>query len=194
MPRPPQATPSDFYKRKLRYKKNLKRIIIYFLLIMLASLLQTCLFPLLDFLWTAPNLLLIITFSYGLSYGTSTGVICGMFAGLMMDLFYDQPFGLFILIYSYLGFFSGLFRENYRTDSLLLPLAICFVSDIFYNLAMLAYRVLTVGATDIRFIIVKLIFPEMFFTLLVTIIVYRILLSANRKLDRIDDLRGQNAA
>lgn len=161
---------------------------------MLAFLLQTCLFPLLDFLWAFPNLLLIVTFSYGLSYGTSTGIICGVFAGLMMDLFYPEPFGLFILIYSYLGFFSGMFKDEYRTDSLMLPLVICFICDLMYDIAMVLYRLLMVGSADLKFTIRNVVFPEMFFTLLVTIIVYRILLEANKKLDRIDDLRGQNAA
>ena len=84
----------------MRVRTIVKRIVIYFLLIMFAFLLQTCFFPMLKFLAAAPNLLLIITFSYGFMYGTTTGIICGLFAGLMMDTFYPGPFGLFILIYS----------------------------------------------------------------------------------------------
>ncbi len=178
----------------MRYRKLIKRIIIYFALIMLAFILQTCIFPLMGFLWTAPNLLLIATFSYGLIYGSATGIICGVFAGITMDLFYSEPFGLFILLFSYLGFFSGLFKENYRTDSIILPLAVCFMCDLFYNAAMILYRLIMSGHIDLGFTLRKMVFPEMFFTLAVTIIAYRILLSVNRRLDKIDDLRGQNAA
>ena len=151
----------------MRVRIIVKRIVIYFLLIMFAFLLQTCFFPMLKFLAAAPNLLLIITFSYGFMYGTTTGIICGLFAGLMMDTFYPGPFGLFILI---------------------------LVCDFFYNAAMILYRVLTLGFVNMEFLLKKVVLPEMFFTLLVTIAVYHVLLNTNKKLDAIDDLRGQNAA
>ena len=178
----------------MKIKKTVKRIIIYFLLVMLASILQTCVFPLLNFLWIAPNLLLIVTFSYGLIYGPTTGIICGMFAGLNMDMFYPEPIGLFILIYSYLGFFSGLFKEDFRTDSFTLPLAVCFACDLMYSMVLFVYRYFMAGSADIAFTLTKIVLPEMFFTLLLTLIVYRVLLVINRRLDKIDDLRGQNAA
>jgi len=178
----------------MRFKTIVKRIIIYFVLIMFAFILQTCLFPMARFLFAAPNLLLIITFSYGFMYGPTTGIICGLFAGLMMDTFYSEPFGLFIMIYSYLGFFCGLFTEEYRNDSMILPLILCVVCDFFYNAAMIVYRILTFGFVNMEFLLKKVVLPEMFFTLLVTIAVYHILLNTNRKLDQIDDLRGQNAA
>lgn len=178
----------------MRVRIIVKRIVIYFLLIMFAFLLQTCFFPMLKFLAAAPNLLLIITFSYGFMYGTTTGIICGLFAGLMMDTFYPGPFGLFILIYSYLGFFCGLFTEEYRSDSMILPIILCLVCDFFYNAAMILYRVLTLGFVNMEFLLKKVVLPEMFFTLLVTIAVYHVLLNTNKKLDAIDDLRGQNAA
>ena len=98
------------------------------------------------------------------------------------------------MIYSYLGFFCGLFTEEYRNDSMILPLILCVVCDFFYNAAMIVYRILTFGFVNMEFLLKKVVLPEMFFTLLVTIAVYHILLNTNRKLDQIDDLRGQNAA
>ncbi len=178
----------------MRIRQIIKRIIIYFALILLAFILQTSIFPLIGFLWTAPNLMLIVTFSYGLIYGSSTGIICGVFAGLLMDLFYAGHFGLFILLFCYLGYFSGCFKGDFRTDSLSLPLLICLVCDVIYNAAMIIYRLFTSGSIDMYFALRKLVFPEMFFTMVVTIIAYRILLTANRSLDRLDNLRGQNAA
>ena len=178
----------------MKIRVLIKRIVIYFLLILFAFLLQTGVFPMLKFLYAAPNLLLIITFSYGFMYGTATGIICGLFAGLMMDIFYSEPFGFFILIYTYLGFFSGLFTENYRSDSLILPILLCLGCDVLYNGAMILYRVITLGYADLKFILKNVVLPEMFFTLIVTIAVYHVLLGTNRRLDRIDDLRGQNAA
>ncbi len=178
----------------MRIRQIIKRIIIYFALTLLAFILQTSVFPLIRFLWTAPNLMLIVTFSYGLIYGSSTGIICGVFAGLLMDLFYAEHFGLFILLFSCLGYFSGCFKENFRTDSLLLPFVICLICDVIYNMAMIVYRLFMAGDVDIYFVLVKMTFPEMFFTMVVTVVAYRILLTVNRGLDRLDNLRGQNAA
>ncbi|MCI5791781.1 MAG: rod shape-determining protein MreD [Lachnospiraceae bacterium] len=172
----------------------IKRIIIYFLLILAAFLMQTCVFPILGFLSAIPNLILIITFSYGYIYGTMTGMICGFFAGLLMDLFYPEAFGLFILFYSYLGFFSGLFSKQLKNDSLIFPLILCTVNELVYNGALLCYRFIAVGRMNIIYSIFKVIIPELFFTLIITIIAYRILLNTNRKLDKIDNIRGKNVA
>lgn len=178
----------------MRIKVIIKRIVIYFLLILAAFLMQTCVFPILSFFAATPNLILIITFSYGFIYGTMTGLICGVFAGLLMDLFYPEPFGLFILLYSYLGFFSGMFSKQLKSDSLIFPLILCTVNEAFYNAAILVYRFLAVGRMDLLYSLRHVILPELFFTLLITIIAYRILLNTNRKLDSIDNIRGQNVA
>ena len=178
----------------MKIKSAVKRILIYFILIVFAFILQTCIFPIFSFLSAAPNILLILTFSYGFIYGSATGIICGLFAGFMMDIFYSEPFGLFILIYSYLGFFSGLFSDGYRNDSIVLPLILCFICDASYNAAMIIYRIISLGFSNMSFIIKNLVLPEIFFTLLVTLASYHILLKTNRKLDLIDDLRGQDAA
>ena len=178
----------------MKAKKIIKRVAIYFVFVMLAFLLQTCLFPMVPFLYAVPNFLLIITFSYGFIYGGTTGIVCGSFAGLLMDLFYPSPFGLFVLLFTYLGFFSGFFCAGYRNDSMLLPMLLCLVCDGAYNAAMILYRIVATGKAELVYILKNIVLPEMFFTLIVTAVVYHLLLKANRRLDAIDDFRGQNAA
>ena len=176
------------------FKKLIKRIAIYFLLVLAAFLLQTCVFPLLKFFYAAPNLLLIVTFSYGFIYGSLTGMICGIFAGFLMDVFYYEPFGMFILIFCYLGFFSGLFQNQLKNDSIVFPLILCLLNELFYNAAVMVYRLFNLGHADVAYSIKNVVLPELIFTLLITILAYRILLHTNRKLDKIDDVRGQNVA
>lgn len=178
----------------MKTKIIIKRILIYFFFVMLAFLLQTCLFPVIPFFSAVPNFLLIITFSYGFIYGSTTGIVCGLFAGFLMDMFYPEPFGLFILLFTYLGFFSGFFFAEYRNDSMLLPMLLCFICDAVYNAALILYRTVITGSSDLVFIVRNIVLPEMFFTLIVTALIYHLLLKTNRRLDAIDDLRGQNAA
>ena len=56
------------------------------------------------------------------------------------------------------------------------------------------YRLFNLGHADVAYSIKNVILPELIFTLLITILAYRILLHTNRKLDKIDDVRGQNVA
>ena len=81
-------------KRKLPKWKPLKRktkqrlrILFYIASLGLAFLIQTSVFPLIPFLAASPNLLLILTFSFGFLHGSLPGMIYGLGAGLLMDLF-----------------------------------------------------------------------------------------------------------
>ena len=51
----------------------MKRIIFNILMIILAFTVQNCIFPLLPFLSASPNLLLILTFSFGFIHGKEAG-------------------------------------------------------------------------------------------------------------------------
>jgi len=77
----------------------MRRIIINILLIVLAFTVQNCVFPLLPFLTATPNLLLILTFSFGFIYGSRAGMLYGLLAGILLDLFYSGPFGFYTLLF-----------------------------------------------------------------------------------------------
>ena len=100
---------------KLRYGK-LITIFIHVLIIFFAFFIQTSIFPLLPFFSTSPNLLLIITFSYGLIYGETIGLITGFFCGLVCDMYYNGVFGSFLLIYSLIGFGNGMLNTSFTED------------------------------------------------------------------------------
>ena len=74
---------------------NMKRIIASFLLVILAFIVQTCIFPLLPFLAVYPNLMVILVFSFGFIRGSAWGMGYGLIAGLLMarishaDLYLD---------------------------------------------------------------------------------------------------------
>ena len=65
---------------------NMKRIIASFLLVILAFIVQTCIFPLLPFLAVYPNLMVILVFSFGFIRGSAWGMGYGLIVGLLMDL------------------------------------------------------------------------------------------------------------
>ena len=81
----------------------MKRIVLNILLMLLAFTIQNGIFPLLPFLAATPNLLLILTFSFGFIYGKEAGLLYGLLAGILLDLFYSGPFGYYTLLYIHIG-------------------------------------------------------------------------------------------
>ncbi|MFR2849901.1 MAG: rod shape-determining protein MreD, partial [Hungatella hathewayi] len=77
----------------------MKRALINLALMITAFTIQNSIFPLLPFLSAAPNLLLILTFSFGFMEGKRAGMVYGVVAGLLLDLFYSGPFGFYTLFY-----------------------------------------------------------------------------------------------
>ena len=59
----------------------MKRILLNVVLMILAFTVQNCVFPLIPFLTATPNLLLILTFSFGFIHGKKAGLLYGLFVG-----------------------------------------------------------------------------------------------------------------
>ena len=143
---------------------KIKQILLNILLILLAFTVQNCVFPLLPFLAATPNLLLILTFSFGFIHGRNAGMFYGFLSGLLLDLFYSGPFGFYTLIYVYIGYFNGIFTKYYYEDYITLPL-------------------------NLPYYFIKIMLPEIIFTAVTTLLVYRLFLSASRRLEDIGKRR-----
>ncbi len=178
----------------MRFKRSLKRILIYAALILAAFTIQTSVFPLITVFSSVPNLLLILTFSLGFIYGSMTGMLCGFFAGLCMDLFYTGPFGFYSLIFMAIGYANGIFTRYYYDDFITIPLLLCGANELIYNLYIFIFRFLLRGKSDILFYLRDIILPELLFSLLVTLMIYRVFLKMGKKLDSMEQRRGKDLA
>ena len=78
---------------------NMKRVIVSFVLVILAFIVQTCIFPLLPFLAVYPNLMVILVFSFGFIRGSAWGMGYGLLAGLLMDLSSGGSLGFYKLAF-----------------------------------------------------------------------------------------------
>ena len=70
----------------------MKRNIIMVLTILISFVLQTTVFQFFNFGGIAPNLLIIVTASYGFMLGRRYGMVVGFISGLLMDIFYGTYF------------------------------------------------------------------------------------------------------
>ena len=167
----------------------MKRIIINLLLLILAFTIQNCVIPLIPFLSAAPNLMLILTFSFGFIYGKEAGMYYGLFAGILLDLFYSVPFGFYTLLFINIGYFNGICTKYYYEDYINLPLVLSLVNELIYNGYIYVFRFLIRNRLDIFYYVREIIIPETIFTVVTTLIIYRFFLSANRRLEEIENRR-----
>ena len=161
---------------------KIKQVLLNVLLILLAFTIQNCVFPLLPFLAATPNLLLILTFSFGFIHGKNAGMFYGMLSGLLLDLFYSGPFGFYSLVYVYIGYLNGIFTKYYYEDYITLPLILSVFNELGYSMYVYVLRFLIRGRLDLPYYFRNIILPEIIFTVITTLLVYRLFLSASRRL------------
>ncbi|MDO4465220.1 MAG: rod shape-determining protein MreD [Bacillota bacterium] len=77
----------------------MKRFTVSVLLIIMCFLLQTTVFQWIDFGGIVPNLMIILTASFGFMRGERTGLLFGFFCGLLVDIFFANVLGLNAMIY-----------------------------------------------------------------------------------------------
>ena len=87
----------------------MKRFLITTVLIFICFLLQCTVFHALAFGGIVPNLLIVLTASFGFMRGEKTGLLIGFFCGLLVDIFFGNTIGFYALLYMYIGYMNGKF-------------------------------------------------------------------------------------
>lgn len=162
----------------------MKRKLIMLCIVILCFLMQSTLFQALSFANISPNLLVIVTSSYGFMRGKKEGMAIGFFSGLLMDIFFGGVLGFYTLIYMYIGYANGLFHKIFFPEDIRLPLILISVSDFVANMLVYFFLFLFRGRFAIGYYLLHIIVPEWVYTLLVTIFLYFILLKINQKLEK----------
>ena len=161
----------------------MKRFIVSILLIVICFLLQTTVFKGLAFGGIVPNLLIVLTASFGFMRGYITGLLIGFFSGLLADIFFGNVLGLNAMIYMYIGYTNGKFNRLFFPDDIKLPLLLIFLSDLAYGLLYYITLFLMRSRFQIDFYFLHIILPEIVYTLLMTLLLYPLILWINKKLE-----------
>jgi len=168
----------------------MKRNIIIFFVILIGFILQTTLFQALSFGGISPNILIIITASYGFMFDKRCGIVVGFICGFLMDIFYGDVLGFYALIYLYIGAANGAFHSVFYQDDIKLPLVLILVSDFAYSFICYVLLFLLRGRFDFVFYLKKIIIPEIVYTIFVTVFLYPCILLLNRNVE--DTERGDH--
>ena len=135
-------------------------------------ILQTGIFSRLSLAGVTPNLILIVTALSGFMLGPKYGMLCGFTGGLILDSFTGSYFGMFALIYTYIGLLNGSLSAVYYGDDIKLPLFLVGISDILFGLTIYASMFLLRDRNDFGFYMTNVMIPEAVYTMVVTLFFY----------------------
>ena len=161
----------------------MRRFIVSFLLVISCFVLQSTVFKAIAFGGIIPNLMIVLTASFGFMRGEKSGIIFGFFCGLLADIFFGSVIGLYAMIYMYIGYANGKFNMIFYPEDIKLPLALILCSDMAYGLLCYIILFLMRGRFHFTYYLLHIILPEMVYTIVVTLIFYPFLLWINKKLE-----------
>ena len=160
-----------------------RRIVVTAAVILASYILQCTVFPALAISNIKPNLMLIVTASFGFMRGPREGMFVGFASGLLIDIQYGDMIGFYALIYLAAGFINGLFEQMYFDEDIKLPLFLIAGSDFIY--VVVIYFLMFLLRSDFQFLyyLNRIIIPEAIYTIVITLAVYPLLLFINRRLE-----------
>lgn len=161
----------------------MRRFIISAVMVLFCFVLQSTVFKELEFAGIVPNLMIVLTASFGFMRGEKTGLIVGFSCGFLIDIFFGGVLGLYAMIYMYIGYLNGKFNRLFYPEDIKLPLALIFVSDFIYGFLCYLTLFLLRGRFHFSYYFFHIILPEMVYTILVTLLLYPTVLWINKKLE-----------
>lgn len=165
----------------------MKRCITIGIIIVICFLLQCTVFHYIELAGVVPNLLLIVTMSFGLMRGRREGLLVGFFSGLLIDIFFGSVLGPYAFIYMTLGYGNGLFHRIYYVEDVLLPMIMISLNDFIYNIIIYVVFFLMRNRLDFLGYLKDVMLPEMIYTILITLFFYKILVRINLRLKRVKE-------
>jgi rod shape-determining protein MreD len=161
-----------------------KRFIVVILEIIICFILQTTVFQWVALAHVTPNLLLILTVATGLMRGRTEGLTVGFACGLLIDFCYGDVLGLYALIYMLIGYLNGYSHRIFVKDDLTIPILLVGVSQFVYFFLFYVFEFLLKGKLNILFYLVRIGLPEIVYTVVVSIVLYKLLNIINMQIDR----------
>ena len=113
--------------------------------IIICFLLQSTVFHSLSFGGIIPNLMIILTSSYGFMRGRKSGTLIGFFSGLLIDIFFSDVLGFYAILFMYIGYLNGVFKKMFYPGNIKLPIFLIVGSDFLYNILIYFFTFLLKG-------------------------------------------------
>lgn len=160
-------------------------------IIIICFILQCSVFDSLAFAGIIPNLMIILTSSFGFMRGEREGLIIGFFCGLLSDIFFGGFLGFYALLLMYIGFLNGKFSKIFYPEDIKLPLALIVTSDMSYGIICYILTFMLRSKFQFAYYFMHIILPEALYTIVVTLFLYPVILKVNDRLEARERKRAQ---
>ena len=168
----------------------LRKVIVTFF-ILFCFILQCSVFGNIAFAGIIPNLLIILTSSFGFMRGEKEGLLIGFFCGLLNDVFFGNFLGFYALLLMYIGYLNGKFSRIFYPEDIKLPMALIITSDLSYEIICYILMFMLRGKFQFSYYFTHVIFPEALYTIVITLFLYPLILTVNGSLEAYEKRRAQ---
>lgn len=151
----------------------MRKKIIWILMILVAILLQSSVFPMTPFPNFTPNLLMVLIISGALFYGSRFATVLGFVCGLFMDLSGSGFFGIYALIYLWIGYLAGKMYLVFFEDDLKIPIFFSGLATFVAGTISALIRIYAQDEYGFMSALKYLILPECITTMLAALILYK---------------------
>lgn len=159
--------------------------------ILVCFILQCSVFGSLAFAGIIPNLMIVLTSSFGFMRGEKEGLIIGFFSGLLSDVYFGSFLGFYALLLMYIGFLNGKFSKIFYPEDIKLPMALIVTSDLSYGIICYMLMFMLRGRLEFSYYFTHVILPEALYTIMITLFLYPLVLKVNEKLEAHERRRAQ---
>ena len=119
-----------------------------------------------------PSLMIPYLVCVGTFQGRDKGLWCGLITGLVHDLIFSRTLGLFALMYMLCGYVSGVLTTNLDRTRLMIPLALSGLMTLVMGLLQALLFQWIPGTMGVGESILRVLVPELIYTLLTSVLVY----------------------
>ncbi len=161
----------------------MKRNVFMTIMIIVCFVLQSTLFQTISFGGIAPNLLIIITAAFGFMCGKTQGLLVGFFSGLLHDIFFGDVLCFHALIYMYIGYINGNFKQIFYKEDIKFPIVLITCSDLVFGFIYYVLLFMLRGRFHFLHYLTRIMLPEVVYTILVTLVLYPFIRKVMSKLD-----------
>lgn len=167
------------------------RKLVVALFVLVCFILQCSVFGHIAFAGIIPNMMIVLTASFGFMRGEKEGLIIGFFCGLLSDIFFGSFLGFYALILMYIGYLNGKFSRIFYPEDIKLPIALIITSDLSYGVICYILLFMLREKFQFAYYFSHVILPEVLYTTVVTLFLYPLILKVNGKLEARERRRAQ---
>ncbi len=162
----------------------MRRIIVAILEIVVCFLLQNVLFSNLAIGGIVPNMLLMLTVATAYMQGKVKGMYMGLICGLLTDLMGGGLLGLYGIVYMVIGYVNGIAYKIYYRDDYVMPVLLIGISNFVSGFMVYVFEFLLKSKLNVFFYIARIILPETLYTVLISVVLYKLLNAIHIRLER----------